>query len=96
MEFDEGFVLAARDAAAKLVGLTSGGLPAATVAALLLELIAAFPGQTRTQKGIAPVRFEEQDGSIAAAGYTLARCLSGGAPTFRHVVHACLDLILFY
>ena len=70
-------VFAARDAAAKLIGLTSGDLSSEAVANLLLELISSFPGQTRSQKGLVPVRFEEQDGSIAAAGYTLAQCLSG-------------------
>ena len=68
---------AARDIAAKLVGLTAGGLPAEEVAALLDALVSAFPGREASHEGAAPVRFEEQDGSIAATGYVTAECLSG-------------------
>ena len=68
---------AARDVAAKLVGLTAGGLAAEGIAALLEELLSAFPGCESRHKGLTPVRFEEHDGSIAAVGYITAECLSG-------------------
>lgn len=66
------------------MGLTAGGLPAEAVAALLDDLVSAFPGHEPSHKGLAPVRFEEQDGSIAAAGYVTAECLSGERRTFPY------------
>ncbi len=73
---------AARDVAGKLIGIASLGLSGAAAAELLTELTAAFPSTSAagsTQKGgsAVPLKFEGQDGSLAAAGYLLAQGATG-------------------
>ena len=95
---------AARDVAGKLVGIASLGMPDAAAAELLTELTAAFPSTSATgaaQKGgnAMPLKFEGQDGSMAAAGYLLAqaatgvrRQLPGSLPEYAHSVTSLLDI----
>ena len=72
--------------AGKLVGIASLDMPGATAAELLTELTAAIPSTSATgataQKGgsAVPLKFEGQDGSMAAAGYLLAQAATGGSP----------------
>ena len=73
---------AARDVAGKLIGIASLGMPGAAAAALLSELTAELPSTAATganPKGgnAVPVKFEGQDGSLAAAGYLLAQAATG-------------------
>ena len=63
---------AARDMAAKLVGIAASALTAAAAQALLEDIVASFSaGDLKKHK------FEEQDGAMAAAGYILAQSLTG-------------------
>ncbi len=75
---------AARELAAQLVGIAAAELDGAAAAALLAELCGTFapPGAgpdgdagARTHKHRA--RYEDVDGSLAAAGYVLAQCAAG-------------------
>ena len=74
--------IAARDVAGKLVGIASSDMPGTGAAELLTELASAFPSASATgaaQKGgsAVPLKFEGQDGSMAAAGYLLAQAATG-------------------
>ena len=75
-------VCAARDVAGKLIGIASLGVSGSAAADLLHTLVAAFPSPKpvagAAQKGTTvPVKFEGQDGSMAAAGYVLAQTATG-------------------
>ncbi|KAK9810293.1 hypothetical protein WJX72_008148 [[Myrmecia] bisecta] len=63
---------AARDLAAKLCSIVALALDPAAADGLLADLTAAF-GHADEKV----VKFEEQDGCIAAAGYVLAQCSTG-------------------
>ncbi len=73
---------AARDVAGKLIGIALLGVSGSAAADLLGTLVAAFPSAkppaSAVLKGSAvPVKFEGQDGSMAAAGYVLAQASTG-------------------
>ena len=69
--------------AGKLVGIASLGMSGASATQLLGEVTTAFPSAAAVpgapQKGsnTMPVKFEGQDGAMAAAGYLLAQAATG-------------------
>lgn len=63
---------AAREAAAKLCGVTVLAVQPVKVEAFLAELLEAF-----AEMDIKKYKFEVQDGFLAAAGYIMAQSMAG-------------------
>ena len=78
--------------AGKLIGIASLGVSDSASADLLTELVASFPspkppaGAAVQKSSAVPVKFEGQDGSMAAAGYVLAQAATGAASTGEQLV----------
>ena len=64
---------AARGVAGKLLGIVVSRLSPEDASSLLGQLCASFPAGSNGQ----PKRFEDQSGSLGAAGFVLAQCSTG-------------------
>lgn len=71
-------VCAAREIAAKLIGIATSALEAKAIETLLTDLSHRFP--TAAKAADSKLTFEAQHGALAAAGCVLAQCQSGKPP----------------